>query len=135
MKLDLDFNRTAHLVKLELVMRRWTQAEIAAKVGLDRVTFNRYLNRKLNLLPSQIAAILTELDLWHRAKQTGCIWESREERAAPSICTVEVDLDSRNMVRADDEIATALPAPGDGGSRHQPGHSLVGATLYQRPRS
>ena len=64
-KFDTTINRhrAALTKKAALVLQGRTQAEVADKLGFNRQTLNAYLNRKIDLLPKDIKALLEELEI------------------------------------------------------------------------
>ncbi len=60
-----NYNRDkiASLIRGTLAIQRRKQIDLAHKLGINRVMLNMFLNRKLDLLPEQIEAILDELKI------------------------------------------------------------------------
>lgn len=63
----IDPHKCALLIRGALGVRRQKQTELAKKLGLNRVVFNMFLNRRLNLLEKDIFMILDELEIREKA--------------------------------------------------------------------
>lgn len=59
----MDRNKAALLIRGAIGIQRRKQIEISKKLGLNRVVFNLFLNRRLDLLPEDIQRVMEELGL------------------------------------------------------------------------
>lgn len=58
-----DPDRSAAIIRGVLGVRREKQTALAKKIGISRGMLNYFLNRKMNLLDTDIAKIFEELDI------------------------------------------------------------------------
>lgn len=64
-----DPHKAALLIRATMGMQGIKQTELARKLGLNRVVINMYLNRRLDLLPKDIEAIVGELGIEKQAEK------------------------------------------------------------------
>ena len=68
-KRKFDPHKVALLIRGALAVQGVKQTELARKLGLNRVVINMFLNRRLDLLPRDIEAILGELGIMKQAEK------------------------------------------------------------------
>ena len=64
-----DPHKAALLIRGALGVQGVKQTDLARKLGLNRVVINMFLNRRLDLLPRDIGAILDELGIRKQAEK------------------------------------------------------------------
>ena len=69
MNYKFDPDKCASLIRGSLVIQRRKQVDLAREVGIGKVLFNMYLNRKLNLLPEHIEAAIDALGIRKQAER------------------------------------------------------------------
>lgn len=64
-----DPHKAALLIRATMGMQGVKQTDLARKLGLNRVVINMFLNRRLDLLPKDIGAIISELGIQKQAER------------------------------------------------------------------